>query len=489
MPAFLAALLVFVCSSAVLMLEILAGRVLAPYVGVSLNTYTAIIGTVLAGIAFGAWGGGKVADRVDPRRLIGPCMMLGGVAALATVPIVRAFGPTGPTAGSVGSVLLVASTGFFLPAVALSAVHPMVAKLRLRDLHHTGQVVGSLSGVATFGALVGTFVTGFLLVSTIPTRTLILGIGGFLVLLGLVVWWALSGDGIAAIVGLLALSGVAAAAAVDATEPCERESPYFCIRVEESSYGEGGRTLWLDNGRHSYVDLDDPTYLAFDYVQSFADVVDVSYPGRQPVDVLHVGGGGFTFPRYLDTTRPGSDNTVYELDRAVFDTAREQLGLRTSQDLRVRIGDGRLLIRGRESNSVDVVVGDAFNSLSVPWHLTTREFIADIDRVMRRDGVYMMNIIDEPPYRFARAELATLQERFEYVALIADANELAGETGGNLVLVASHRQLDDAALAQASVKQFDTVVRGVSLQRFVARTPVLTDDFAPVDQWLAENDN
>ena len=71
--------LVFVCSAAVLMLEILAGRLLAPYVGISLETYTSIIGTVLAGIAVGAWVGGKLADRIDPRRLLGPTVALGGL--------------------------------------------------------------------------------------------------------------------------------------------------------------------------------------------------------------------------------------------------------------------------------------------------------------------------------------------------------------------------------------------------------------------------
>ena len=489
MPGALAAFLVFICSGTILMLEILAGRLLAPYVGVSLNTWTAIIGTVLAAIALGAWGGGKLADRVDPRRLLGPVIMLGGVTALATVPMVRTFGPTGPSAGSVGSVVLISMTGFFLPAVVLSAAHPMVAKLQLHDLGHTGGVVGWLSGIATLGALVGTFATGFLLVATIPTKTLIYCIGGFLALLGLAVWWSLSRVGIPAVAFLLVLAGLAGTAAAQTEVPCDRESPYFCIRVEESLFQDGGRTLWLDNGRHSYVDLDDPSYIEFDYIQSFADVVEASYPDGAPVDALHVGGGGFTFPRYLDATRPGARNTVFELDQAVFDTAREELGLRTSRDLRVRIGDGRLLIRGRAANSVDIVVGDAFNSLSVPWHLTTREFIADIDRVLRADGVYMMNIIDEPPFRFARAELATLQERFEHVALIADAGQLAGVYGGNLVLVGSHRPLEAAALRELTSVRSDRVTEGAELQEFIRRAKVLTDDFAPVDQWLAQNDN
>jgi spermidine synthase len=180
---------------------------------------------------------------------------------------------------------------------------------------------------------------------------------------------------------------------------------------------------------------------------------------------------------------------VFELDQAVLDTARQELGLRTASDLRVRIGDGRLLIRGRASGSADVVVGDAFNSLSVPWHLTTREFLADVNRVLRPDGVYVMNIIDDPPFRFARAELATLRERFEYVSLIADAGELSGTYGGNLVLVASHRNLDDTSLQARTHEDGEAVARGASLRRFIGKTRVLTDDFAPVDQWLAENDN
>ena len=91
MPAILAALLVFFCSGCVLVLEILAGRLLAPYVGISLETYTSIIGTVLAGIAAGTWIGGKLADRIDPRRLLGPTVALGGMLAMFTVPVVRSW--------------------------------------------------------------------------------------------------------------------------------------------------------------------------------------------------------------------------------------------------------------------------------------------------------------------------------------------------------------------------------------------------------------
>ena len=185
MSKLVAAALVFVCSAAVLMLEILAGRLLAPYVGISLQTYTSIIGTVLAAIAAGAWIGGKLADRFDPRLLVGPTVGLGGLLALFIVPIVRALG-TASGEGGRGATLLLTFAGFFLPAVVLSAVTPMVVKLQLHDLHRTGGVVGRLSGISTSGALVGTFVTGYLLTETTPTSTTIFALGVTLIVIGVV---------------------------------------------------------------------------------------------------------------------------------------------------------------------------------------------------------------------------------------------------------------------------------------------------------------
>jgi SAM-dependent methyltransferase len=488
MPALLAAAVVFVCSAAVLMLEILAGRLLAPYVGISLETYTSIIGTVLAGIAAGAWAGGKLADRISPRRLLGPTIALGGVLALFTVPAVRALGDQA-TEGGRGTTLFLAFTGFFLPALVLSAVTPMVVKLQLHDLHRTGGVVGRLSGISTFGALVGTFVTGFVLVASTPTRTLIYAIGGTLVGIGAALGlWLARRDGTVLVV-LAVLAGAVATIAATTDEPCQVESAYYCIRVERDTLRPSGRILWLDDLMHSYVDLKDPTYLDFDYVKSFSDAVAVAWPDQRALDALHIGGGGFTMPRYLAAEYPGTRNTVLEIDPKVLETGREKLGLRTSDALRVRIGDARIGIRTRRTNSADLVVGDAFASLSVPWHLSTREFVRDIHRVLRPGGLYVANVIDYPPFRFARAELATFREQFAWVAVIAPKPTLDGSFGGNLVLVASDRRLDRAALDRRVFRHGDVVLEGEALDRFVGTAPMIRDDYAPIDQWLDADKN
>ena len=133
----------------------LAGRLLAPYVGVSIEAVTSIIGTILAGIAVGAWVGGALADRVDPRRLIAVLLMLGGVLAIASIPIVRALGDVGRQATGPKSLFLT-FVGFFPAAAALRAVPPAVMKLQIRALSVTGRTVGRLSAWSIAGALFGT---------------------------------------------------------------------------------------------------------------------------------------------------------------------------------------------------------------------------------------------------------------------------------------------------------------------------------------------
>ena len=145
-----------------------------------------------------------------------------------------------------------------------------------------------------------------------------------------------------------------------------------------------------------------------------------------PVRALHVGGGGGTLARYLADVRPGSDNLVFEIDQGVVDLDVEELGLRLGDGVDVQIRDGRTGVARQPADSRDFVIGDAFGGVAVPWHLTTREAISDIDRVLKADGVYVLNTIDYPPQRFVRAEIATLLDVFEHVALIARPEILDG---------------------------------------------------------------
>jgi spermidine synthase len=249
---------------------------------------------------------------------------------------------------------------------------------------------------------------------------------------------------------------------------------------------DSGRVLVLDTLRHSYVDLADPTHLEFEYVRAIAAVADASFPAAEPVSALHVGGGGLTLPRYLAEDRPGTRSLVLEVDPGVVAIDREQLGLETSEELRVRVADGRVGLAEERAGERDLVVGDAFGGLSVPWQLTTRESLQLVDRALADDGVYAVNLIDNPPLAFARAELATLREVFGHVVLLARIPVLTGEDGGNLIAVASQQPLDTEGIADAMIEHDLAwrIASGADLDEFVGDADVLTDDHAPVDQLL-----
>ncbi len=472
--------LVFFSSGAVLVLEILAGRLMAPYVGVSLETFTGIIGTILAGIAAGSAIGGRLADRISPARMLGPTLVVGGALSAVAVWVIAALGPSlGP---GPASIVILAAFSFLAPTTVLSAVSPMVAKLRLSNLEDTGRVVGSLSASGTAGALFGTFITGFVLVAAVPTRPLVLGVASLLVLVGLVLWWTIGPRSHRA-TGLVALAIIGLSASTP--DYCEVESAYSCIRIVVDPDRPTGRSLYLADLRNSYVDLEDPTYLEFRYFRLAADVVATVPEG--PLRVLHIGGAGFTFPRYIEAIRPDSDQLVLEIDGTLVDVARSELGLVTGPGLEVAIGDARLSLADASADTYDVVIGDVFSGLSVPWHLTTVEVMQEIEETLTADGLYLANIIDGGEHRFLRAELATLAETFGHVAVIVPPGSSSSYEAGpvvdriaNFVVVASNQPLVTADVDPADGIWWDEA----STRAFIGSAEPLTDDYAPADQLL-----
>jgi MFS family permease len=478
LPPAMAAMLVFAAAGAVLVLEILSVRLLAPYVGLTLETTTSIIGAVLAGIALGAAVGGWTADRVDPRKLLVGLLTGGGLLVLLTVPIVRAIGPSARHAGDVGA-LKVAFAALVPLAAVLSAVSPTVAHLQLHDLRSSGTIVGRLSAWGTAGALVGTFGTGFVLEPLFPVSSTVLAIGVLLVLGGIVLgayMRLLRPRSIAATMTAMVVLVTLVAAL---RSPCEAETTYHCALVEIVPQLPFGRLLVLDGEDNSFVVPSDPLYLAFPYTLWIGEAIDAFGRPRSPLDVLFVGGGGFTLPRWLLAARPGSHAHVFEVDSKLVEFDRRHLALRDQAGLSITTGDARVAMQLQPSASADVMVGDAFSGLTVPWQLMTTEWLREVKRVLRPDGVYMLNMIDFPPLKLLRAEAATLLGVFTNVRMITGARPNGAPAGGNEVLLASDGPLPTPKGRPASGA---SVYEESAVEQLVAGAQPLRDDYAPVDQ-------
>jgi spermidine synthase len=236
----------------------------------------------------------------------------------------------------------------------------------------------------------------------------------------------------------------------------------------------GGWTLLLDGAPQSYVALDDPEYLHFEYVRRLGKVVDAAGPSGAPLRVLHLGGGGLTLPRYIAATRPGSRQRVAEHDAALTGLVRRVIPLPRRADVRVRAIDARAAVETYGDASFDLVIADVYHDTQMPRTLASVEFAGHVRRILRDVGVFAANVADLPPASFTKAYVATLRAVFGSVCLIASTPMLRGKRHGNAIAVASAAPLD----LGRSLEPPAEVVHGTALDRFVAGARPMSDTTA-----------
>ncbi|HEX3200132.1 MAG TPA: fused MFS/spermidine synthase [Propionibacteriaceae bacterium] len=238
-------------------------------------------------------------------------------------------------------------------------------------------------------------------------------------------------------------------------------------------------TLRVGRTDQSYVDLDDPLRLEFDYVQRLVDVLDsVAEPGQR-LRMIHVGGAGMTLPRYVAATRPSSAQIVLEPDTELTAFVRRHLPLPTRSGIRVRGIDGRRGIAALRDGYADLVIIDAFVGARVPAELTTAEFLADARRALSDHGVIIINLTDRGPLCYVRRVLAGARLAFPHVLLCAESSTLKGRRFGNVIIAGGVTPLPYASIAdQAGRPPFPyRVLHGGRLRQMLAdATPFSNDD-------------
>jgi len=530
----LGSLVAFIASFCTLVIELVAGRILAPYVGVSLYTWTSIIGVVLAGISLGAYLGGLLADRYPRAATLGWLLFLSGLTALV-IPILADSVGDAPIlrdphtetlawlvvqAGMsllMARILLTTTLVFFVPALLLGMISPVVVKLAVNDLEKTGKTVGKIYAFSTLGSILGTFATGFFLIEAMGTRTLLYSVGAVLILsaplFGVTMASRRNGP-----LGHAVVAGCLAAATTVLTllwtyrdavarplwlylAPGERwpelissssstyykESDYYTIRVvEEKFHGDPGRTLILDHLIHSYTNLNDPFYLKYEYLRIYEELVAWHRESRADAsDFLFIGGGGYTLPRYFDHAYEDARIDVVEIDPMVSRVAHEMLGIKDTRIVTYNM-DGRWFVMNkylvtRSDTRYDFIFGDAFNDLSIPYHLTTKEFDAHLKNCLKPDGLLMCLVIDSVSRgHFIPTYIRTLQEVFgrENVHLIVSSDTPLDEMGCHTcIVVASPRRLDMADfqsfLARRLTRQIEATYAGSVVAHAWLGWPVL----------------
>ena len=487
----------FTASGATLVLELVAGRLMAPWLGVNLYSWTSIIGVVLAGIALGNYLGGQAADRRASDGMLGIILLTGSLLAVLVLPLTSWVlnGVTDWPVPAYLQYLLAATFLFLLPSFVLGMVSPVVIKLTLADLGQTGSVVGKVYAWSTAGSILGTFLTGFVLIATFGTRAIVFGVAIVLLLLAtlagrfyrrplIVLLFAAIVAG--ALFGLIRTNAFAV--------PCVEETQYYCIAWHEKTDDPNVRVLVLDHMVQSYNNMVDPLELGYGYERIYAEVVQPVLVGVESPRSLFIGGGGYTFPRWMQTKYPQGNSDVLEIDREVTSVAYRDLGIGPDLDISTYAVDARVFfVRNRPIAEYDIVFGDAFHNFAVPYHLTTLEFNELVKRALKPDGIYIMNLIDRfGDGEFLRAYVRTAQTSFENVYLLTGGVLDPDQGRTTFVVVMSDGVLDvDSipSLTRANLGRQSVTQRypPESLQEYLdaGRDFILTDDYVPVDNLLS----
>jgi spermidine synthase/MFS family permease len=449
------AVLSFIASLSFMALEMVAGRMVTRHLGSSIYGWTSVIGVLLGGLSLGNYLGGKVADFIRNEKQASWLFL---VASVLTVGIIFlesppkrlanwALGTDKPVLshaitwthvslpgevtiplGWPARVLLVTLAVFFLPSLSMGTVSPVVAKLavdRLRKSKRTGRAIGEVYAWGMVGSILGTFLAGFVLIDTLGTKGLLLALGTVLAFsataLGTV--WHAAWAGIPLGLCVIAFTplpwfekqGLTWGIREERGDPDTTEdalawvdeSDYYYIKVTNEPDAEGQkRTLVLDNLIHGYFVLGHPERLDYDYEHIYgliahrvamakAKAAGKQKPEEAQLSSLFLGGGCYTFQRYMQFKYPNTAVDVAEIDPAVTRANFMATGLPRDTPIKTTWGDARQFVeRNQHNKQYDLVFGDAFNDFSVPWHLTTLEFNEKINRMLAPNGVYMINIID-----------------------------------------------------------------------------------------------
>ena len=525
-------IVVFIASFCTLVIELVAGRMMAPYVGVSLYTWTSIIGVVLAGISIGAYLGGRMADRYPRSSTLGWLLFLSGLGAFSISPLTNLIGGAQFHTSLMTRILLITTLIFFIPSCLLGMISPVVVKLTLNNLEKTGNVVGKIYAFSTLGSILGTFATGFYLISWMGTRYILLTMGIILILSAFIFGGFFSSkktfvlfflflflSALLPFVGLHVYATTHPEEFSFPTSPIEsikkmfsyafkfpleeetyffKESDYYTIKLKKSIRGNNGNpleSLVLDHLVHSYTDLQDPLYLEYEYIRMYEEIVGWQAKKRESLKVLFLGGGGYTFPRFIERKYPRAVIQVVEIDPEITRVVKKYLGVSDPTQIRSFNEDGRWFVMNcKEKGTYDLIFGDAFNDLSIPYHLTTKEFAMQLRSLLKPDGLLLANVIDSfKKGAFMPSYIRTLEEVFgkrnvHLMTLSSDYEKIGIST---CVVVASAKTLDMDDFVRTVKERGGEMTSHVMpqdrLQEYLKERPsiVLTDDYVPVDNLIA----
>lgn len=475
--------IVFLSGAIGMGLELIAARVLSPYVGSSNVVWTSIIGIILASMSIGYWVGGKRADKNANIDVISNTLLL---AALFTslIPILETL-VVKQLAGLIGNLIiaaiLCAIIVFSIPSFILATISPFAVKIKSMEEKEIGTLSGRISSLSTIGSIVGTFLMGFVLIPNIGVSNINIAVTITLVIMSIIArekkdkkYFLFVIELIVVMIFLIFL-GKYMFKRVNPDVILDTDSQYSRIWVREIATEEVTyKTFQVDTGLESYINAETGE-MGAEYLRYY-DLFE--YLNKDAKSTLLIGGAAYTYPMHY--LQKYSDKTidVVEIDEKTTQIAEEQFGLNTSDErLNIYTQDGRSFLNYSD-NKYDVILNDAYKGFNVPFELTTYEALVNTRNMLNDNGVVLTNIISSlegEDSDFIKYEYATYKAVFDDVKIFMELNSERTDRQ-NLILVGikGNPQIDENKYEEYK-KYLDREVT-----EFETDKPIITDDFAPI---------
>jgi spermidine synthase len=487
----------FVTGAIVMSFEMLGSRYLNPYFGSGIYTWAALISTVLIALTAGYFIGGALADRTASPAILALTVIAGSVYLLVLptfAPAVLEFVLAGIDDVRAGSLVSALALMFF-PVAFLGMYSPFAIRLLLHSAQRSGRVSGAVYGISTAGSIVGTLGTTFVLIPAIGSRAITLTLGALGLMAGLALLALARLPRRAALV-MLALAALAVPAARaeslldDGIRAAMLKSPNGRIAHIETEYNDvfitkRGSQLVMSfqvkgwDYTESVTNLVDPDDLPLRYAQVMT--IAAIYP-ETPKKILMLGLGGGSISTYLGRFMPEIAITTVEIDPGVITAAKSYFGLRESERMRYRAGDGRVFLH-RNTELYDLILLDAYRGGYVPFHLLTREFYTLVRQRLAPGGAAAFNVHDGS--KLYASTVKTLGDVFAGLDLyptgsgeviaVAGASPLDRDTLERRAAALQERHRFRFPLPQLLQRRMDKP------QSQAEKGDVITDDFAPAD--------
>ncbi len=477
---------VFLSGALTMVLELIASRILSPYVGSSNLIWTTIIGIMLTSMSIGYWLGGKKADqnKKNDINILANYLLIAAIAT-SLIPILETVF-VNTLAQAVKQLIIVAIISativFGIPSFLLAAVSPIAVKLKNNAPDNVGATSGKISSLSTIGSIFGTFFAGFILIPNLGVRTIILGCSIMLWALSFILfknknkkYYILIIIELVAIVGLNILGAqIFKIENIDIIKDVDSE--YSRIWVKEIQVNQAKyKTLQVDTGVESYINQETGE-MGAQYLTYF-DLFE--YYNKEAKSTLMLGGAAYTYPmhylsKYLDKTID-----VVEIDRKMTEISEEEFGLDTNNpNLKIYTTDGRSFLNYNETK-YDTILIDAFKGLNAPFELTTYEAMQKAYNNLNENGIVITNIISSiegENSNFIKYEYNTYKAIFDDVKVFKVRTNADSKETQNLILVGFK---GNKSVNNDKQEEYQDLLNN-EIQDFTSEKQIVTDNYAPI---------